>query len=68
MEENFYLMSIISIVGSVLIWKGIWGLLDTYLPPSTMTEISCVALGAALIYLSYQISLRNWLVDKPVVA
>ena len=58
MEENFYLMSIFSIVGSVLIWKGIWGLLDTYLPPSTMTEISCVVLGAALVYLSYQISLR----------
>ena len=68
MEDNFYFVSILSIVGSVLIWKGMWGLLEMYLPPGAMTELSCVVLGSALIYVTYRASLKNWLIDKPKVA
>jgi len=67
MEDNVYLVTMFSIIGSVLIWKGVWGLLDMYLPEGTMSEISCIALGASIIYVTYRISLRNWLVDKPQV-
>jgi hypothetical protein len=37
----------------VMLWRGVWGLLDTYLFPGspTLSYLVCIGLGAAILYL-----------------
>jgi hypothetical protein len=45
--------AIVIILGIIMLWRGVWGLLDTYFFPSspTFSYLACIALGAILLYL-----------------
>jgi quinol-cytochrome oxidoreductase complex cytochrome b subunit len=37
----------------IMLWRGVWGLLDKYLFPGspTLSYLTCIALGAVILYL-----------------
>jgi Fuseless len=45
--------AVIVILAIILIWRGVWGLLDTYLFPDspTLSNIVSAALGIVILYL-----------------
>lgn len=44
---------IVIIFAIIMLWRGVWGLLDTYLFPGspTFSYLTCIALGAVILYL-----------------
>jgi hypothetical protein len=44
---------IILIFAIIMLWRGFWGLLDTYLFPGspTFSYLICISLGAVILYL-----------------
>jgi hypothetical protein len=44
---------IVIILAIIMLWRGFWGLLDTYLFPGspTFSYLTCIALGAVILYL-----------------
>ena len=45
--------AVVILIGLVMIWRGIWSLLDTYLFPSSplLSYLVSIGLGAAVLYL-----------------
>lgn len=45
--------AIVIIFAIVMLWRGVWGLLDTYLFPGspTFSYLVCIGLGAVILYL-----------------
>ncbi|NOT11134.1 MAG: hypothetical protein HOP23_04775 [Methylococcaceae bacterium] len=45
--------AIIIVFAIVMVWRGAWGLLDTYFFPGspTFSFLSCIAIGALILYL-----------------
>lgn len=44
---------IVIIFAIIMLWRGIWELLDTYLFPGspTFSSLTCIALGVIILYL-----------------
>ena len=44
---------IVIIIAIIMLWRGIWGLLDTYFftGSPTLSFLACIALGAIILYL-----------------
>ncbi|MDA1343298.1 MAG: hypothetical protein O2966_05430 [Proteobacteria bacterium] len=44
---------IVIVFAIILLWNGVWGLLDTYLFPGspTFSNLLCITLGAVILYL-----------------
>lgn len=44
---------IVIIFAIIMLWRGVWGLLDTYFFPGspTFSFFACIALGAVILYL-----------------
>ncbi|MGR9088016.1 MAG: hypothetical protein ACU841_13200 [Gammaproteobacteria bacterium] len=47
------LNAIVIVIGIIMLWRGTWGLLDTYLFPGspTLSYIVSIALGILVLYL-----------------
>jgi hypothetical protein len=45
--------AIIIVLGIIMLWRGVWGLLDIYLFPGspTLSHLVTIALGILLLYL-----------------
>jgi hypothetical protein len=45
--------AVVIIFAIVMLWRGVWGLLDTYLFPGspTLSYLVCIGFGAAILYL-----------------
>ncbi len=45
--------AIIIVLGIIMLWRGVWGLLDIYLFPGspTLSHLVTIALGVLLLYL-----------------
>jgi len=44
---------IVIILAIIMLWRGVWGLLDTYFFPGspTFSHFTCIVLGAVVLYL-----------------
>ena len=44
---------IVIIFAIIMLWRGVWGLLDTYLFPGspTFSYLTCITIGAVILYL-----------------
>lgn len=44
---------IVIILAIIMLWRGIWGLLDTYVFPGspTFSNLFCIVLGVVILYL-----------------
>jgi len=42
-----------NVIVIIMLWRGFWGLLDTYIFPGspTLSYLTCIALGAVILYL-----------------
>lgn len=51
-KNKKYTAVLIEIIGVILIWRGIWGILDIYLFPNNplISYLICIILGFALIW------------------
>lgn len=47
------LNALVIVFAIVMLWRGVWGLLDTYLFPGspTLSYLVCIGLGAVILYL-----------------
>lgn len=45
--------AIVIVLGIIMLWRGVWGLLDIYLFPGspTLSHLVAIALGVLLLYL-----------------
>ena len=52
-KENPNANAVVILIGLVMIWRGIWSLLDMFLFPSMplLSYLVSIALGAAVLYL-----------------
>jgi nitric oxide reductase large subunit len=44
---------IVIILAIIMLWRGVWGLLDTYFFPGspTFSHLTCMVLGALILYI-----------------
>jgi Fuseless-like protein (putative pre-synaptic calcium channel regulator) len=52
-EERPYANAIIIILAIIMLWRGVWGLLDVFLFPGSplLSYLASFALGAVILYL-----------------
>jgi hypothetical protein len=63
--SRLYLCSVLSIVGSVCVWKGVWTLLEVYiLPASAWSEVACVVVGFGLLAATRALVNQGGVVDS----
>jgi hypothetical protein len=45
--------AVVIVFAIVMLWRGVWGLLDTYLFPGSpaLSYLVCIGLGAVILYL-----------------
>ncbi len=52
-QHNPNLNSIVIVLGIIMLWRGVWGLLDVFLFPGmpTLSYLVSIALGVLVLYL-----------------
>jgi hypothetical protein len=54
LKLNYPTVNVIVIIFAIImLWRGVWGLLDTYFFPGspTFSHLTCIALGVVILYL-----------------
>lgn len=66
--DRYFLRNLVIVTAVVLIWRGIWNLIDAYLWPSNelMSNVVSILLGLFLLYLPDTDSDNNNNLDKLV--
>ena len=50
-RRRLYCAALVSMFGSVCVWKGTWNLLEMYVfPPGAASEVACVLGGVACLW------------------
>jgi hypothetical protein len=60
---RLWILAMVSTLGSVLTWKGIWNLLEYTLPPGPSTEAWSIVFGLVLLTLTKSLINKASIVD-----